>query len=846
MKKTFSIFLFLITGFSTGISSYGNVSHPRIWVTPGDRAPILEKIETHAYAASLFEQLKERADSAVARHQADREGFLRTLPLDGSREGLDHPPFRTIDGDESDRQILMPYIQDAVDCGVLYFLTEDPAYARCAADIIGVFVSALARMERSENLGNGGLIYPRDHLKEARIIGAQIPVAYDFIQPFVSAGNRVFDIVSGGERPFPFADARKTFQAYVDMAIEVGHTGSNWSVLEASSLVGNLLCFDSEEKIAAYLPYYLTRQSERQDPLSTVAENFPNRGDIWPESLQYSRHVAAFSVYLMTILERLYPDLELARTYPGILEAPSKDYLLQYPNGDYIHFGDGHRRYRTDYPTFEKAYLLAEMAGMERYVRLYGSLIKKGLENDYDRSRLADRTFAATVYKSPLKLLWSVPELKGRPDAQTRPRTVELPFAGIYLQRNLNTGNPEKDGLMAFVGGGHYVHGHASGMNIELYGEGHVLGVDAGKGKYRTDIHENYYRIFAAHNTVISNGASASSGGWVNLGIEQLELVDMEPMPGQRAVSPDHSFSTTRFHDLHNLVARAEHKRTLAVIRTSPTSGYYVDIFRARSDTPGQFHDYVYHNIGESLSFTGTPDGFRLTPDPGRFEESARRPWKQNSRFRHPGWHFFEDVESSGLTDSAVTARFETRALEENPIYMDVYMNAGKDRSYTRAMAPPTKSGWRPRDPITEHPPVYDDQPTPTLIVRQEGEAWTRPFAFVYSPSGESAGTGPRDADGVQGVESLSTDGVFKGLMVQSSVNGEPLRQYILLPGEDGGTYQSTSPAISFEGHFGVITVNGTGELLSLYIGSGESLRYGDQHLVAGPESQSAYWKAVP
>ncbi|HKJ90107.1 MAG TPA: heparinase II/III family protein, partial [Oceanipulchritudo sp.] len=573
-----SVSLLLVAFLSTILVAQADLVHPRIWVTPADRDSILDKIENHSYAADLFEQLKARADEAVSRHQADREGFLRALPLDWSRGTADHPLFRKITGDESDRPIFMNYLQDAIDCGILYYLTGDEAYAQCAADIMGVFVSAMAHMERSQTLGNGGLIYPSDHLKEARIIGAQIPIACDFIQPFVRAHGRVYDLVTGGERAFPFEDAQKTFQTYVDMAIEVGHTGSNWSVLESSSLLGNLLSFDSEEKIRKHLPYYLNHQSERQDPLSTVAESYPNPGDIWPESLQYSRHVASFTIYLMTILDKLYPDLNLAQTYPNILEAPSKDYLLQYPNGHYVYFGDGHRRYRTDYPTFEKAYLLADMAGLERYTRLYGSLLKEGLQDDYDRSRLAPRTFAATVYKSPLKLLWSVPKLEGHPGSKPTPRTVELPFAGIYIQRNLETDHPTEEGLMGFVGGGHYVHGHASGMNIELYGKGHVLGVDAGKGKYRTDIHENYYRIFAAHNTVISNGASASSGGWVNLGIEPLQLVDIEPMPGKRAVSSDHSFSTTRFNDLHNLIAPAEHERTLAVIRTSATTGYYVDI----------------------------------------------------------------------------------------------------------------------------------------------------------------------------------------------------------------------------------------------------------------------------
>jgi hypothetical protein len=695
-------------------------------------------------------------------------------------------------------------------------------------------------MERSDHPGNGGLIYPSDHLKEARIIGAQIPIAHDFIQPFVQSGGLVYDLVTGSERSYPFTDAQTTFQTYVDMAIEVGHTGSNWSVLESGSLVGNILGFDSEDKIQQYLPYYLNRQSERQDPLSTVAENYPNRGDIWPESLQYSRHVASFSIYLMTLLERIYPDLDLGKSYANILEAPSKDYLLQYPNGQYVSFGDGHRLYRTDYPTFEMAYLLAQIEDLERYKQIYGSLLNAGIEGGYDRSELPSRTFAATPYKTPLKLLWSVPDPQGGEMALERPRTVDLPFAGIYIQRNTVIEDPAQNGLMAFVGGGHYVHGHASGMNMELYAEGQVIGVDAGKATYRTDIHENYYRLFAAHNTVISNGASASSGGWVNLGIEQLELVDMEPLPAKEAVSPHHSFSTTRFHDIHNLVAPALHERTLAVIRTSPTSGYFVDVFRSKSETPDQYHDYLYHNIGDGMVFGDAPEGFKLRPDPDRFAESARLPWKQNSQFRHPGWHFFEAVESSPSTDASLRARFATNGYGPEAIFMDVYMNRGSERTYTRAMAPPTKFSYRPLDPITPQPPPYEDKPTPTLVVRHRGEAWSNPFAFVYAPFRESESA--EEARGVRQVDSLIAGGVFKGFVVESTVDGEPIRQYILILEGTDNSFRLEEPEISFTGHFGIITVTDSGELISMYLGSGKQLQYGETRLHLAPGSKAAFF----
>ena len=77
----------------------------------------------------------------------------------------------------------------------------------------------------------------------------------------------------------------------------------------------------------------------------------------------------------------------------------------------------------------------------------------------------------------------------------------------------------------------------------------------------------------------------------------------MEPKVGTKGVSPYHSFSQTSFEDNGGEKAEATQERTLALIRTSPTTGYYVDVFRSKSKLPNEFHDYLYHNIGDDLVF---------------------------------------------------------------------------------------------------------------------------------------------------------------------------------------------------------------------------------------------------
>jgi hypothetical protein len=810
-----------------------SLERPFIWASEEERPAILGKIESEAWARSLYESLKERADRAVAAHQESRLDHLRELPLVWPEGEETHPRFPYIRNDRpgnpghEHRLTLMTYIQDAVDCGVLYYLTEDTAYAQSAADFLSTAVLALEEMTPDDNRFNGGWIYPEDHLKESRIFAAQFPLIYDFIHPFLSEGGEVMNVVSGKETAFPMEQAQEVFRTYVNLAINRGIIDANWPVLESSSLVHNTLALEDPAERQTYLPYYLERNMPEQDSLRKVASSYAKPGDMWPESLGYSRHVTKFSIYLMTLLDRIYPDLKLGRQYPNIAYSLHGTHYLEFPNGDVASFGDGKRRSGPMYRAFEKALLLARLNDIPEMESYFASLLQTGLsEGDYDRGKLQPRYFRANPYFTPLSLLWQQKDIGGSIREYPRYRTETLPFAGIYIQRNQAGKDPVRDNLMAWVGGAHYVHGHASGMNIELYGKGEVLGHDAGRGRYRTDIHENYYRLFAAHNTVVSNGASAASGGWVELGINRIELESMEPMPRRPAVSENHSFSTTRFHDEHNLVAPARHERTLAVIRTSPTTGYYVDIFRAKSDAEAPFHDYIYRNLGESLRLYAEKGPLPLGEDDGRFAGSADLPWKQNNTFRHPGWHFFEDVKISEAYSEPVEATFFAEEAGTDGIGMHVFLNASKGRSYASVLSPPARNS---------SVDYYVDKPAPTLVVRKDGNAWEEPFAAVFEPF-----TGDGENRSIQSVKTLVRDGRFTGLVVRSVVDEQEITQVILVHEEDlMRTYPDWD--LAFAGHFAVVSFGPDGKILDAYIGDGKRLTAGDHSIQLDEQTRSAH-----
>lgn len=387
------------------------------------------------------------------------------------------------------------------------------------------------------------------------------------------------------------------------------------------------------------------------------------------------------------------------------------------------------------------------------------------------------------------------------------------------MQRNLSTSNNPKDGLMGFVGGAHMVHGHAEGMNIELYGEGQVLGVDNGRNRYGVDLHENYSRIFAAHNTVIVNGSSQGEGGWVNLGINTVKPIAMEPEVGKEAVSPYHSFSLTSFEDDKGDKAEATQERTLALIRTSPTTGYYVDVFRSKSRLPNEYHDYLYHNIGDKLVFENKDLDFQKTPK--RYIANADAPWKRNKVYRHPGWHFFKDVKTSKTYGNNVKATFHTKKLSQGDIFMQLHIPGFENRTYTKVKAPTT----------FEAPKPYDNLPTPTLVIRNEGEAWDNPFVVVFEPFND------KEEASIQSVTKIEQDSLFKGLKIVSKTPSEVLIQYVITQSKDE-IFQSDD--IYFEGTFAIITLDEDEILKSIYIGDGKTLRYKNE-VIETDSSNSCY-----
>ena len=107
---------------------------PFIWVRDTEQSGILAKIATNAWASSLYNQLVTREAADLASYQANRDSYLRGLPVNWSSSPA---TFQTqTSGNGGPAQTAETIWNNALDCAILYYLTGNTNYARLAADVL--------------------------------------------------------------------------------------------------------------------------------------------------------------------------------------------------------------------------------------------------------------------------------------------------------------------------------------------------------------------------------------------------------------------------------------------------------------------------------------------------------------------------------------------------------------------------------------------------------------------------------------------------------------------------------------------------------------------------------------
>jgi hypothetical protein len=785
-------------GGSTGGSGTQSVTHPHIWVSPSDRQDILDNISKYDWANSLFSGLQGRHNSRANSHASNPATEVSVIPA--------------IPGD---RTIHRTRLNIGVECAMLYYLTEEEKYAQVASDIFHQYVKLI----KDKNPQTFEFYTPNfNHLIQCRELFTRVAMIYDFVEPFLSKeGTTVYDLASGNQVAFDFDSTQKALEVMTENVIKVGGNGSNHPVLELPGALYSVMCMRDDAKRESYFNLLLNGEANSSQPgINWMLDRFSPVERLWPESTGYGKFTHALFIQIMNIVDRYKPDLKIIENNRDIVESIFIYENFLYPNGATVAFGDIGRDFTNHAHIFRNVLEIADRKGYDELKDRAATTLQKiyteegGYNPEITNQRLE--------WNEPLQLFWGV-NIDNSVPATGEPKynSIKASHAGVVMQRNYSGVNDEQNGLMYYTHGGTYVHTHAGGIDMEFYGAGYVIGPDYGADSFGSDIHEQYAVSYAAHNTIIVNGTSGrgpklnGNTTWQNI-TDEVVVEAIEPKVKEDPIAGNFSFATQFLDDgINNL----DQQRTNSIIRTSPTSGYYLDIFRSVSNTQNNFHDYLFHGLGDVLQLNEDSGSLSLTDTPNRYQNDV------GDERRQPGWRWFSNAKTSALTSSSVKARFD---IQFDNKFLHVNVPGGIDKEYSTALSPPTK----------EVRNGYDKKDTQVFVMRKYGEAWDQPFVALYEPSSNSEST------------IISTKLIYKnskvvGLEVLSNVNNQDIRDVIIANDTNQETIILDDYNIEFTGRFAIVRSEPKASTtnVSMYIGEGQQLSFFTNTLTGNADSKA-------
>lgn len=798
--RGFIVILSLLACFNMFAQS---LKHPVIWTTSDEKQKILELIETHDWAQDIENQWYNQIDPLVEVHQNNPETIVAKIP--GFAEN-DHQ------NGESDAFPIAKEHQEnltlATNASILYYLTNNEKYAQFTADILAVYIDELHQRTPVNTTICGNAFY------DPRTTYSAFAVSYDFIYNFLQKpGAKVYNKSAGQYVPFDQSKAQKTILNMVGNVLQEygqpdkhGKIISNHPILTAPGALFGILCVeDDAERERLFKVFWETGTAHQNSFNHTILPMFSGQG-IWPESLSYS--FMPIITMVLNIVDRVKPEMEVAQKNQAIFEGNFLFDYLRNPDRTFVRYGDSKRYNDLTGPLYRYTLSIADRRG-------YKSLKEKAqvaLQQSYEANggyfpKMVDNGIFDN--SKPLELFWAVP-LPETIDKtiDLNKQTVIVEHAGIALQRNYVTENNEIYGLCGIIGGAHYVHSHLTGISMELYGAGYTMapnaGLPASVPERLIPLHEHYFRLYAGNNTVVVNGTShgRDEGSWkgkAHVWQNKTRNIAAEPGHLEDGISKNFSFATQFLEDTVN---HALQERTLGIIRLNDTSAYYFDMFRSKANGHNNFHDYIYHNIGDTTQLTNLNNKVLPLKDTKRYQNDI------GDAVKSPGWRYFEETKVTKPTSQVVKARFD---INYDQKYMHLLMPNGVEREYTKALAPPTREAEN----------GYLTKKTQVLVVRQEGEAWDRPFMAVLEPS-------TKEVSSVQNVAPLMDGKKTVGAIVTSKVDGALLTDYIICQDQENAFYINKDLDLAFTGRFAIARseqINGKTKV-TLYIGDGKLLRF--------------------
>jgi len=704
----------------------------------------------------------------------------------------------------------------ARDAAFLYWATGDDAYARFAYDIFAAYMAGIAYREEPVDLNHG---------HDQTLVGLQSfeVIHEDIVVPLTETYDFMHGYVAGhaGDKGALFDRA---FRQWADLIVKNGVPWNNWDLIEArfvlhiAAVLGPDDSYENGHGSGFYVRTVVKDGAARQWPLRRLLDHgYDAATGVWNESPGYSMNVANDFMECVDLLDEVF-GIDVLPDLPALPRAARAlpQYLL--PNGRTVGFGD------TRYETPRTAMIARLQAHARRHgqaadAAAYATLLAT-LRGADDAGRDDPLHALLDALETPAPAAPAALALANVADYQTP--TFYAPNASWLMQRSgyIEPGagpgaapGAAPDALAISVAGSSGNHAHANGIAMELYAEGVSLAPESGRGSgYLQNDHLEYYSQFPAHNTVVVDGVSAYPSMKSN---HPFALLAAYPAPGSPAAGafPWATFGAVAFREPET---DADQQRVLGIVRAGGAGGYFVDIFRSRRrDGRDRYHDYIYHNLGQSLRFLDAA-GQPLATTP-----SQRLSFADGDLI---GYDYWRD-RASLASRAPLRARFDLQTPGRRRT-MTAWLQGGAGREFFSVLAPPStawSAGMLPRD--------VEQAPLPTLVIRQDGEAWTRPFTAVFEPGNG----GPAH---VLGVEQLG-DGRALALRVRTA---DGARQTIFSGDADDAVFQRDGQRL--RGRYG-IAAERDGVLQYLFLGHGNAIASSGYALsaAAGETAAAALWR---
>ena len=792
-----------------------SLQHPVIWTTPADKPAVLAKIENYSWAESIITKAKAAIDDKVNTHVSNPAAILNTIPALATDDNLSESAASSNNGKHSK---VLNYASYA---GMVYYVTGEEKYAQFAADILWYYIEELAPRSPGNTAMSGS------HFYDPRCGYLQFAIAYDFMVTYLKqSGTKVYKKSSGSKVAFDNVKAQKAVYNIAMNALhehggadtKYGKMVSNHPVLRAPGVLFNILCVeDDTERERMFNVFWNIGTKQQNSFIKTILPMFGEQG-IWPEAVSYS--FMQNITLILNIVDRLKPEMNVMQNNMHILDGNFLFDNLRTPDRRFVRYGDSHRDIDKTAELYRYTLNLATRRGYTDYVEK----AKVALRQGYDAKGGYNPIVPISTFGNNRafdQLFWGIDIPKTIEEGiDFQKPTVVIKHAGVALQRNYVEENNEDYGLCGIIGGAHYVHSHVTGITMELYGAGYIMAANAGLPKTLAERkipeHRTYFWRHAGNNTMIVNGTShgIQDGAWNSdsqLWMNTTVNVAAEPKHLEDPINPNFSFATQFLDDEVN---NDQQQRTLSTIRTSETSGYYFDMFRSKSLGTNNFHDYIYHNLGDEMHILNSNDEELSVTATTRYQTDI------GDTHQSPGWIFFEDTKSTAPVNGATKVRFD---LNETNTYMNMFAPGGVSREYTKALGPATR----------EAKGGYIDKKTQILAVRQQGEAWNKPYVHIFEPS-KSTNTS------VKSVEHLYRGSVIVGAKVKSQIGDKVVTDYVICQEDDSKVLNLPEANLSFTGRFAVVRQEQIIDKASvtLYIGEGTSLSFGVHSLQAGDDKK--------